>query len=700
MRLRLCVGLIVGFVMAMSAARAGDTVRTPHVEARLVSEVAAIKPGQVFTVAFQQKIIPGWHTYWQNPGDSGEPTHIDWHLPDGFTAGPIQWPAPERIPAGPLVNFGYADEAILLTEIRAPETLDPKMPVTLAADASWLVCADICIPEEGSFSVALPSASGTPPPNDAERALFERARSRIPTLLPARAQFAVTGDKLTFALADPGIAGAAKRASLFPVKTDVIRSAAKQKMTRRAGSLVLVTDAGRLLKGSDAAKPLSAFDAVLVVEGRDGMRAAFSLSAEQGPVPTAGGGISIFHALVFALLGGIILNLMPCVFPVLSMKALALASFAGKEVDHARAHGLAYGAGVVTSFLVIAAGLLVLRGAGELLGWGFQLQSPIVVAFLFLLFLAVALNLAGVFEARMPQSLGANWRSDGLVGAGLTGVLAVVVASPCTVPFMAAALGFALAASAPVALAVFAALGVGMALPFMVLSASPRLIAYLPRPGEWMVRFRQFMAFPMLAAAAWLLWVLSAQTNPGGLALALTAAVGLSFAAWTFGLSQRSEALWPRAATAAGLAVVILGLLPLARLEAVSKPSVEAQGAGPRSEAYSAASLNALREAGTPVFVNLTAAWCITCKVNEAIALSSSRLAQTFAARGIRYLKGDWTARDPEITALLEAYGRSGVPLYLYFAPGAARAKILPQLLTEDTVIAAVSLATAQLEGN
>jgi thiol:disulfide interchange protein DsbD len=341
-----------------------------------------------------------------------------------------------------------------------------------------------------------------------------------------------------------------------------------------------------------------------------------------------------------------------------------------------------------------------LRGAGEYLGWGFQLQSPIVVASLILVFLAVALNLAGVFEARVPQSIGASWRSDGLLGAGLTGVLAVVVASPCTVPFMAAAVGFAVIAPTTVALAIFAALGVGMALPFVLLSASPGLIRRLPRPGEWMVRFKQVMAFPMFGAAAWLLWVLSAQTAPDGLALALTAALGLGFAAWAFGLSQRGKALWPRIATLAGVAAVILALFPLSTLQAVTKPVAEAQGLGPKAEAYSAATLAALRDAGEPVFVNLTAAWCITCKVNEAVALSSPRLAQVFAARGIRYLKGDWTARDPEITALLEAYGRSGVPLYLYFAPGAERAKILPQLLTEDTVIAAVSVATAQLEGN
>jgi len=686
--------------MAMSTARAGDSVRTPHVEARLMVDVGAIRPGQSFTVALQQTIIPGWHTYWQNPGDSGEPTHIDWHLPDGFSAGPLLWPAPERIPAGPLVNFGYAQEAILLTEIHAPATLKPSESVTLAADASWLVCADICIPEEGSFSILLPSATDALPANEEARALFERARSKIPAPLPGRAKFAVKDGRLIFALADPGIAGAAKRASLFPVEPDVIRSAAKQKLARRAGALLLTTEAGRRLKGNDTTKPVSAFDAVLVVEGRDGMRAAFSLRAEEGPIPSAGSDISLLRALVFALLGGIILNLMPCVFPVLSMKALALASFAGKQAPHARAHGMAYGAGVVLSFLVIAGGLLLLRGAGELLGWGFQLQSPLVVALLFLLFLAVALNLAGVYEASLPQSFGAGWRSDGLVGAGLTGVLAVVVASPCTVPFMAAALGFALTAPPPIALAIFAALGVGMALPFMLLSASPRLIAHLPRPGAWMLRLRQFMAFPMFATAAWLLWVLSAQTGSGGLAPALTAGVGLGFAAWAFGLSQRGRALWPRIATLAGIAAVILSLFPMSTLRASPKPAAEAQGEGPASETYSAATLSALREARTPVFVNLTAAWCITCKVNEAVALSSPRLAQAFTARGVRYLKGDWTARDPEITALLEAYGRSGVPLYLYFAPGTERAKILPQLLTEDIVLAAVSVATAQLEGN
>lgn len=700
MNLRFCVGLLAGLVMVMSTARAADTVRTPHVEARLVSEVAAIKPGAVFTLALQQKIIPGWHTYWQNPGDSGEPTHVDWHLPDGFEAGPLQWPAPGRIAVGPLVNFGYEDEAVFLADIRAPETLDPTKPVTIAANASWLVCADICVPEEGSFSITLPVAKDGPPANNDARALFEDARSRIPAALPAKALFAVDGDRLTLAIAEPGIAGAARQASLFPVQPDIIRHAAPQKTRKRAGALLITTKAGRLLKGNDETKPLSAFDAVVVVEGRDGHRAAFSLSAEEGTVPAAGGGGAILRAIVFALIGGLILNLMPCVFPVLSMKALALASFAGKEQHHARTHGMAYGAGVVLSFLVIAGGLLLLRSAGAFLGWGFQLQSPIVVALLTLVFLAVALNLAGVYEANPPRSFGASWRHHGVVGAGLTGVLAVIVASPCTVPFMAAALGFALVAPPAVALAVFAALGVGMALPFVVFSASPRLIAYLPRPGEWMLRFRQFMAFPMFGAAAWLLWVLSAQVGRGGLALALTAALGLGFAAWTFGLSQRGRALWPRVATWAAMAGVVLALVPLSMLPALPRPATVEQGPGLKAEAYSAAALTTLREARMPVFVNLTAAWCITCKVNDVLALSSPRVAQAFAAHGVRYLKGDWTTRDPEITALLEAYGRSGVPLYLYFAPGAARAKVLPQLLTVDTVIGAVALTVAQREGN
>jgi thiol:disulfide interchange protein DsbD len=702
MRLWLGVGLLAGFVMATGAASAADRVRTDHVEARLVADVAAIKPGQAFTLALEQKIIPGWHTYWQNPGDSGEPTNIAWALPEGFVAGPLQWPAPKRIEIPPLVNFGYEDEAILLAEIRAPETLDPEQVVTLAAHVSWLVCEDICIPEEGDVSLRLPVAMGDAPPSGAERDLFERARSKIPVPLPAKAQFAVEGERLTLALAEPGIAAAARRAELYPVEEGVIRNAARQRLSRRGDLLLLTTEAGRLLTGDDSAEPRSSFDAVLVVEGRDRMRAAFSLSAEAGPVGLKGGGLSIAQALVFALLGGLILNLMPCVFPVLSMKALALATFAGKEARAARHHGFAYGGGVVLSFLAIAGALLALRSTGELLGWGFQLQSPLFVTALFLLFLAIGLNLAGVYEVSVAQSLGATWRSDGLLGAGLTGVLAAVVASPCTVPFMAAALGAALVAPPAVALAIFAALGLGMALPFVALSASPRLISYLPRPGEWMVRFRQLMAFPMFGAAGWLLWVLSAQVGRSGLALALAAALALGFAAWALGVGQHGNwrRQWPRLAALAGLVAVAAALLALPSLSVPARPSAEAQAFGLNAEPYSAARLAALREAGEPVFVNITADWCITCKVNEAVALSTPRVAQAFAERGVRYLKGDWTTRDPEITKLLEAYGRSGVPLYLYFAPGAERAKIMPQLLTEDIVLAALAVTTAELEGN
>ncbi len=438
---------------------------------------------------------------------------------------------------------------------------------------------------------------------------------------------------------------------------------------------------------------------MLVLTSADGSVQALDIHATPGAVPPAkfgerGGSLGIPLAVLFALLGGIILNLMPCVLPVLAMKAFGIANKAHADKGEAAREGLAYGIGAVLSFLVLGGAVVGLREAGQAVGWGFQLQTPIVVAGFALLIFAVGLNLSGVFEIAAGITGGdAFTRRGGSVGAFFTGVLAVAIAAPCTAPFMAAALGFALTQTIAIALLVFLALGIGFALPFVVIAFSPALLRLLPKPGLWMVRFRQALAFPMYGAAAWLLWVLTQEAGANGLVAALAAMIALAFSAWAWGVSRHATSHWRHVGSVAAALGLLLALAALAVTgtgQGRATTSLSAAPSGIASEPYSTARLASLRAENRPVFVDATAAWCITCLVNEKVALSGSRLREAFAKNKIAYLVADWTNRNPEITALLEAHGRSGVPLYLYYAPGAAQAKVLPQILTESAVLSAI----------
>jgi thiol:disulfide interchange protein DsbD len=428
---------------------------------------------------------------------------------------------------------------------------------------------------------------------------------------------------------------------------------------------------------------------------------AYEVELVQGPLPAAAAGLGASAApsstglplaLGFALLGGLILNLMPCVFPVLSMKAAALAGHA-HEPRTARLHGVAFLAGVLTTFLTLAAALIAARAAGETAGWGFQLQSPPVVAALALLMLLVALNLSGVFHiGASAQGVGAGLAGrSGMVGAFFTGVLAVVVAAPCTAPFMAAAMGYALVQPTIPALAVFAALGLGLAAPFVLVSFTPALLRRLPRPGQWMETLQRLLAFPMYGATAWLAWIFARQTGVAGLAELFAVAWLAALAAWLFGRSQRSGRPLPYRLGSAAAGLLATAWLSVAALGAPG--ATPAPGALPE-EAYTPERLAALRAERKPVFVNFTADWCVTCKVNERVALSTAEVSREFQRNGVIYLKGDWTSRDPVIAAALAEHNRAGVPLYLLYAPGAAQPRILPQLLTTGAVIRAIDEAT------
>jgi thiol:disulfide interchange protein DsbD len=675
----------------------------PKVVPSLVSERAAVQPGGTITVALNEAIRKNWHTYWVNPGDSGAPTTINWHLPPGWSAGPLQWPYPKRLPVGPLMNFGYEDQVALLADIKAPADARPGDSATLAADVMWLVCSDVCIPEEGHVTLPVAVAAAPPPPDGKTAAFFAAARAKLPHASPWPAIYDAGDKRFALLVESPELAGARPREMAFYPYTDgFVEAAAAQRVGTSGNGLVLESATGWKLADKDKRAKAGALSGLLVLTGADGRIDALNVEAKPGIVAessvtlTGGGDIGLLPALVFAFLGGLILNLMPCVFPVLSMKALALAAKRDAPAA-AKASAVAYGAGVLLSFLALAGALLALRAGGSSLGWGFQLQQPVFVTGLALLMFAVGLNLSGLYEiggAGLANLGGSFAAKEGRAGSFFTGVLAVIVATPCTAPFMGAAMGYALAENAGVALAIFAALGLGFAAPFMLLGLSPRALRLLPRPGAWMGVLRQALAFPMYGAVIWLVWVLSLQSGSNGVLAALAAGLALAFGLWVYGKSQAASGSRRIAGLAAAAAAVLAALLLIPQAGTAAPPASSAAAAPGQGalayEPFSAARLQDLRQAGRPVFVNATAAWCITCLVNEKVALSGEALALAFAEHNVAALKADWTNQNSEITALLASHGRSGVPLYLYYAPNAEAPIVLPQLLTENTVMAAV----------
>ena len=680
--------------------------RTVRIEAELVPMSQWVAPGSTTVVAVRQKIAPGWHTYWRNPGDSGGATSLVWTLPDGVTADPILWPLPSRQRLMSLMNYGYSGAVLLPVPIHVPASAQPGEVLTLTTDVLFLVCSDqMCVPEPLTLSLALPVRDGAAPLAKPWGGEIERLVETAPR--PAGIEARVTADagKLTLtATGGPLVGTDVGQAYFYPFDGGRIDHAAVQTGEKGSAGLSLTLTPGR----GAAAAPLVG---VLATD-----KGAWEITAQPGPPlagaqgrgalapldeaakPEATGLLAFAQALGLALLGGLVLNLMPCVFPVLAMKAASL-SAAAHDPARARRDGLAFTIGVLISFLALAGALLALRAAGQAIGWGFQLQSPGVVAALALIMLLVGLNLSGVFHVGAGlQNAGSGplSRLPGAAGAFFTGVLAVVVAAPCTAPFMAAALGAALVLPWPMALAVFLMLGLGLALPYLAISLSPGLLSRLPRPGGWMERLKGVLAFPMYGAALWLIWVFTRQGGADALGLLLIAALMLAFGAWLFGLAQtgRQEGGRPLIATvAATLACVMaIGLAGVAA-GAAREPgpsSSDGEGGPLAAQPWSPEAVAQATAAGRPVLVNLTADWCVTCKINERAALSSPRVAKAMAQANAAYLVGDWTRRDDAITRELQAHGRSGVPLYLLYRPGQAEPEILPQLLTEGVVIDAL----------
>ena len=670
--------LLLALLVAAPAFAQDDS---PKVQARLIAEDKAVAPGGSITIALEELIAPEWHTYWKNPGDAGAPTVIEWTLPPGWTAEAIQWPRPMRVPVGPLMDYGYEGKLWLLSKINAPAHAKVGETVTIKAAASWLVCKNICIPEDRTLTIEVPVGAVGPDPAVAKD--FAAARALLPVASPWKMTYAL-GQTLDLYIAAPGLVAAhPKSVDFFPARPGLIKNPAPQLVGYAKDGLVL-----RLTPGNKVSAPLEGL--LVVASSSDDSVQALEVNASPGAVPAAEfpavateGDLTLWLAILFALLGGLILNVMPCVLPILAMKALAVAQH-GTE---GRRESFSYALGAVVSFAALGALLLALRAGGEAIGWGFQLQSPMVVAGFALLVFTVGLNLSGVFEVGSITAGEGLTRKTGPVGAFFTGVLAVAVAAPCTAPFMAAALGFALSQDAFAALAIFVALGVGFALPFILLGVWPRALSFLPRPGPWMLRLKQFLAFLMYMAAGWLVWVLAQQAGPRGVAIISAAMIFVALAAWLWSVTRD---LSPRGRRLGAIAVLVVLLAALWGVSQLRGTTAAAVAQVTRGEAYSAAKLASYRAEGRPVFVDATAAWCITCLVNEEAVLNKQVVQGAFAAKNVVYMVADWTNRNPEITALLKENGRSGVPLYLYYAPGGAKPQILPQLLTDAIVLAAL----------
>jgi thiol:disulfide interchange protein DsbD len=694
-------------------ALAGPIVNSGHIESELVAQEAGIAPGGTIYVALRQKIVPGWHTYWRNPGDAGEPTKITWTLPEGWTAGDMVWPTPKKTRLGPLLDYAYEGEVLIPTPITAAADAKPGTTLSLTADVFYLVCEQVCIPEEAKLSLLLPVVADSPKPDPKWGAVIGKVLADAPKPAGLKAVFKLEGQALKLAVTGGLLKGADMAgAYFFPYSPKVIEHAAEQTIERGPEGLTLTLKPGYDFVGGGT--PPSELAGVLATKA-----GAWEVTAVAGDPPPQASGLGappadakppgqatggLVGALVFAFLGGLILNLMPCVFPVLSMKAASLAGHA-HETSKARLQGLAFLLGVVATFLALAGALLAVRAGGAAVGWGFQLQSPLVIAGLALLMLLVALNMSGVFEiGTSVQGVGAGASSKGgVTGAFFTGALAVVVAAPCTAPFMAGALGYALTQPPVVALGVFLALALGFAAPFVAVTFVPGALKLLPRPGGWMEVLKKGLAFPMYGAALWLVWVFAQQAGPMALGQVLVAGVLAAFGAWLYGLAQSRRAAGKSAAVSMilGLLAVIaaLGLAAAAALSA--KPPVAAataEGSPPNgpslvAEVWSPERVKALQAEGRPILVDFTAAWCVTCQVNEKVALSGSKVAEAFKAQNAVLLKADWTNRDPVIAKALAEFNRVGVPLYLVYPKNGGAPVVLPQLLTEGMVIEAIEKA-------
>lgn len=695
------------FLAFRAAAAPVPSMRSGPVDARLVVEQTSILPGKTFTAGVILRMDPGWHVYWKNPGDSGLQTKVAWDVPPGFLAGPVQWPIPERIESQGLVTYGYSGQVLLLSVLTPPAILPAGRAVTLGAKVEWLACRVECTPGSAALGISVPVRTSVPLPDRQWEDSFRATRALIPGFAPA-AHISVQADAARVTLRAQGIdVPDGARVVFYPAAAGTLNDSAPQS--------VELSDTGLTLRMNRplGAQTLSALEGVLAISGQGPAR-GYEVNAPVSPMQSEEGGSAgavariagFLLALGLAFVGGILLNLMPCVLPVISLKVLSFVRQSEAGKGSGLGHGILFTAGVLASFWLIAAILVALRAGGRLLGWGFQFQDPTVLIITATLFFLIGLNLFGVFEigsafTRLGSRLAG--RSGG-VGSFFSGLLAAAVATPCTAPFMGSALGYALTHPLPAAFAVFTALALGMSAPYVLLSAFPALLARLPKPGKWMETFKQVMGFSMMGAALWMIFVFSALAGSAAVIRVLAALLLSGMGAWIWGRWGGIARPGGSRIGAALLALIlVLGSVAFAIAFMRVAPSFVAGSASPtvRTVAQAASSWEAwspektaqLRRQGIPVFIDFTAKWCLSCQVNERIALDSPQVASRFTELGVATLRADWTDRSDLIARALSGYGRASIPLYVYYRPGAEEPLLLPEILTPGIVLAALEQA-------
>jgi len=670
----------------LPAHAASSSADVPHLHVQLIVPEAQLYPLTGDKVGLYFKLEPGWHVYWKNAGDSGEPPHIKWILPDGVTAGPLQFPAPKRLALGPLMDFGYEDEVLFPLNLQFAKTVKPG-PATLHAKVDWLVCREVCIPGKAELEVERnilaiePMVAAVAEP-DAE--IWNRLGNSLPKSLPENQRVVFQPSQSGFQLAvETGQRESS--AEFFPADQDIIDNPAPQKVTPTAKGFVL-----ELKKDASLTANPAQLKGVLELSGGR----AYEIAAIPGTVAAAAPPLAwglLARATGLAFLGGLLLNLMPCVFPVLFLKGLALVNSGNEEKHQLRTHGFVYAAGILVSFWVLVGALLGLRAAGATLGWGFQFQSPVFLSLMAGLLFFLGLSLAGQFEIglTLTSAGGALAQKQGYTGSFFTGVLAVVVATPCTAPFMGAAIGYALAQSPAVTFAVFTALALGLAAPYVALTLQPAWTRLLPRPGAWMEVLRQAVSVPIFITVIWLAWSLISAYGAGLLWSLLGSLLMLAIAGWFLGRWPAKR--WSTVVAALIVLIVIAAsvLAPkkLAAAPETSTTTVQQGGWQP----WSAQAVSGYQAQGRPVFVDFTASWCLSCQVNERVALQQPQVQQAFKDANVALLKADWTRNDDAITQALATMGRSGVPAYALYVPGQSEPELLPEALTPGIVTDALA---------